>query len=246
MGESHARTPRQPVTACTHPPTRHPGEPDHRGKGGGTPLPALHCLHPDGWGAHLRGLPGVAQVGDDSSPLPHSQVSHAPPRGTHLPSPPSNRYPRPRGLRSPGATPLPPTHAPLEPTSPAPFSPSPIAPSRSGARSGPLCRRRNPSVRVVLGAQRLEEPEESQQVFGIAESIAHPHYNPRSVDNDIRLLRVSPARAAGHRRPARREVVGTRWPGGGVPHAPRGAGGRWGAPRPAGGRWGAHTGPSRH
>ncbi|KFW72614.1 Serine protease 57, partial [Pygoscelis adeliae] len=56
-------------------------------------------------------------------------------------------------------------------------------------RSGPLCHTRNPSVRVVLGAHRLEEPEESQQVFSIAESIAHPHYNPRLVDNDIRLLR---------------------------------------------------------
>ncbi|XP_064353342.1 serine protease 57 isoform X2 [Dromaius novaehollandiae] len=49
--------------------------------------------------------------------------------------------------------------------------------------------RRNPSVHVVLGAHRLEEPEPSQQVFSIEESIAHPHYNPRSVDNDIRLLR---------------------------------------------------------
>uniref|UniRef100_A0A8B9W023 Serine protease 57 n=1 Tax=Anas zonorhyncha TaxID=75864 RepID=A0A8B9W023_9AVES len=53
--------------------------------------------------------------------------------------------------------------------------------------------RRNPSVRVVLGAHRLEQPEESQQVFGIEESIAHPLYDPRTVDNDIRLLRVSPA-----------------------------------------------------
>nr|XP_025964131.1 serine protease 57 [Dromaius novaehollandiae] len=51
--------------------------------------------------------------------------------------------------------------------------------------------RRNPSVHVVLGAHRLEEPEPSQQVFSIEESIAHPHYNPRSVDNDIRLLRLN-------------------------------------------------------
>lgn len=48
-------------------------------------------------------------------------------------------------------------------------------------------------MRVVLGAHRLEQPEESQQVFGIEESIAHPLYDPRTVDNDIRLLRVSPA-----------------------------------------------------
>uniref|UniRef100_A0A8B9I362 Serine protease 57 n=1 Tax=Anser brachyrhynchus TaxID=132585 RepID=A0A8B9I362_9AVES len=51
--------------------------------------------------------------------------------------------------------------------------------------------RRNPSVRVVLGAHRLERPEESQQVFGVEESIAHPLYDPRTVDNDIRMLRLN-------------------------------------------------------
>ncbi|XP_025938073.1 serine protease 57 [Apteryx rowi] len=51
--------------------------------------------------------------------------------------------------------------------------------------------RRNPSVRVVLGAHNLGEPEASQQVFSIEESIAHPHYNPRSMDHDIRLLRLN-------------------------------------------------------
>ncbi|NXJ80774.1 PRS57 protease, partial [Trogon melanurus] len=51
--------------------------------------------------------------------------------------------------------------------------------------------RRSPSVRVVLGAHRLQEPEESQQVFGVVESIAHPGYNPSSADNDIRLLRLN-------------------------------------------------------
>lgn len=91
-------------------------------------------------------------------------------------------------------------------------------------------------MRVVLGAHRLEEPEESQQVFSITESIAHPHYNPRSVDNDIRLLRVSPVRAASHRGPAHQEVAGIRWLGGGVPHAPWGTEGKWGAPRPMGRR----------
>ncbi|XP_074933451.1 serine protease 57 [Phalacrocorax aristotelis] len=54
-----------------------------------------------------------------------------------------------------------------------------------------LIPRRNPSVRVVLGAHRLQEPEKSQQVFSIVESIAHPRYNPGSVDNDIRLLRLN-------------------------------------------------------
>ncbi|NXQ31786.1 PRS57 protease, partial [Alaudala cheleensis] len=58
-----------------------------------------------------------------------------------------------------------------------------------------LIPRRSPSVRVVLGAHRLQEPEESQQIFSVAESIAHPLYNPRAVDNDIRLLRVSLHRA---------------------------------------------------
>ncbi|NWI66162.1 PRS57 protease, partial [Todus mexicanus] len=51
--------------------------------------------------------------------------------------------------------------------------------------------RRSPSVRVVLGAHRLDEPEESQQIFSITESIAHPRYDPSSADNDIRLLKLN-------------------------------------------------------
>ncbi|XP_021234149.1 serine protease 57 [Numida meleagris] len=51
--------------------------------------------------------------------------------------------------------------------------------------------RGNPSFRVVLGAHSLEQPEESQQVFGVEESIAHPLYDPQTVDNDIRLLRLN-------------------------------------------------------
>ncbi|XP_030112482.4 serine protease 57 [Taeniopygia guttata] len=51
--------------------------------------------------------------------------------------------------------------------------------------------RRSPSVRVVLGAQRLQEPEGSQQIFSVVESIAHPLYNARATDNDIRLLRLN-------------------------------------------------------
>lgn len=46
-------------------------------------------------------------------------------------------------------------------------------------------------MRVVLGAHRLQEPEESQQIFSVAESIAHPLYTRGSADNDIRLLQVS-------------------------------------------------------
>ncbi|KAM9369074.1 serine protease 57 [Phaethornis superciliosus] len=54
-----------------------------------------------------------------------------------------------------------------------------------------LIPRRSPSVRVVLGAHRLEEPEGSQQIFSVTESIAHPRYSPTLVDNDIRLLRLN-------------------------------------------------------
>lgn len=136
-----------------HPPTRRPGEPDHRGKGGGTPLPALHRLHPAGRAARLRGFPGVAQVGDDSSPLPHSQVSPAPTRGARPPSPrdtarpPSNGYPRPRGYHTvleqphhhPSVLPLSP---PRWPPSPPPRSP-PAAPALtqgpSAAGATPRC-----------------------------------------------------------------------------------------------------------
>lgn len=48
----------------------------------------------------------------------------------------------------------------------------------------------------MLGAQRLQEPEGSQQIFSVVESIAHPLYTPRAADNDIRLLRVSLHRRA--------------------------------------------------
>ncbi|KAM6993183.1 serine protease 57 [Passerculus sandwichensis] len=51
--------------------------------------------------------------------------------------------------------------------------------------------RRSPSVRVVLGARRLQEPEGSQQIFSVLESIPHPLYNPGAADNDIRLLRLN-------------------------------------------------------
>uniref|UniRef100_A0A8B9M4Z6 Serine protease 57 n=1 Tax=Accipiter nisus TaxID=211598 RepID=A0A8B9M4Z6_9AVES len=54
-----------------------------------------------------------------------------------------------------------------------------------------LVPRRSPSVRVVLGAHRLEEPEESQQIFGVDKSIAHLYYDPYSGDNDIRLLKLN-------------------------------------------------------
>uniref|UniRef100_A0A8C8B6Q4 Serine protease 57 n=1 Tax=Otus sunia TaxID=257818 RepID=A0A8C8B6Q4_9STRI len=43
----------------------------------------------------------------------------------------------------------------------------------------------------VMTAGGHAPPRGSQQVFGIADSIAHPHYNPLAVDNDIRLLRLN-------------------------------------------------------
>nr|XP_020636610.1 serine protease 57 [Pogona vitticeps] len=51
--------------------------------------------------------------------------------------------------------------------------------------------RRTPSVRVVLGAHSLKMPEASQQIFGVAESLAHPQYDPKTVQNDIRLLKLN-------------------------------------------------------
>ncbi|XP_010561570.1 serine protease 57 [Haliaeetus albicilla] len=53
-----------------------------------------------------------------------------------------------------------------------------------------LIPRHSPSVRVVLGAHRLEEPEASQQIFRVDKSIAHLYYDPYSGDNDIRLLKL--------------------------------------------------------
>lgn len=102
-------------------------------------------------------------------------------------------------------------------------------------------------MRVVLGAHRLQEPEASQQIFSVAESIAHPLYNPRAVDNDIRLLRVSLHRAhsswaegyptaLGCEREVGCPTAPGHREGGWVPHGP-GAPGGGGVP---------HEGPSRH
>lgn len=51
--------------------------------------------------------------------------------------------------------------------------------------------RRDASARVVLGAHSLKKHEDSQQTVGILDSIAHPLYDPQTVKNDIRLLKVS-------------------------------------------------------
>uniref|UniRef100_A0A803W9Z1 Serine protease 57 n=1 Tax=Ficedula albicollis TaxID=59894 RepID=A0A803W9Z1_FICAL len=72
------------------------------------------------------------------------------------------------------------------PSLPPRWPPATAAPSQPR-----LGHRRSPSVRVVLGAHRLQEPEESQQIFSVDESIAHPLYKRRAVDNDIRLLRLN-------------------------------------------------------
>lgn len=78
----------------------------------------------------------------------------------------------------------------------SPQAPRPLSLCEVSHPSSLLPRRRNPSVRVVLGAHSLEQPEESQQEFSVEESIAHPLYDPRTVDNDIRLLKVSSAPCA--------------------------------------------------
>ncbi|KAH0625782.1 hypothetical protein JD844_034029 [Phrynosoma platyrhinos] len=48
-----------------------------------------------------------------------------------------------------------------------------------------------PRIRVVLGAHSLKTPEASQQIFSIQESVAHLHYDPVTVKNDIRLLKLN-------------------------------------------------------
>ncbi|XP_062816487.1 serine protease 57-like [Anolis carolinensis] len=50
---------------------------------------------------------------------------------------------------------------------------------------------RLPMVRVVLGAHNLTAPEASQQVFSIQASVAHQRYDPVTVQNDIRLLKLN-------------------------------------------------------
>nr|XP_060641095.1 serine protease 57-like isoform X2 [Anolis sagrei ordinatus] len=50
---------------------------------------------------------------------------------------------------------------------------------------------RLPMVRVVLGAHSLKMPEASQQAFSIQESVAHQNYDPVTVRNDIRLLKLN-------------------------------------------------------
>ncbi|KAL8177821.1 UNVERIFIED_CONTAM: hypothetical protein K2H54_020328 [Gekko kuhli] len=54
-----------------------------------------------------------------------------------------------------------------------------------------LIPRQSASARVVLGAHSLQTQEASQQIFGIRESIAHPHYDAGTVKNDIRMLKLN-------------------------------------------------------
>ncbi|KAJ7308396.1 hypothetical protein JRQ81_008938 [Phrynocephalus forsythii] len=54
-----------------------------------------------------------------------------------------------------------------------------------------LIPRRTPAIRVVLGAHSLQTPEGSQQIFGVLESVAHQGYDPKTVQNDIRLLKLN-------------------------------------------------------
>ncbi|XP_054837605.1 serine protease 57-like [Eublepharis macularius] len=54
-----------------------------------------------------------------------------------------------------------------------------------------LIPRQSSSARVVLGAHSLKIHEASQQILGIQESIAHPNYDPGTVKNDIRMLKLN-------------------------------------------------------
>ncbi|XP_025032535.1 serine protease 57-like, partial [Python bivittatus] len=45
--------------------------------------------------------------------------------------------------------------------------------------------------RVILGAHSLVAAEASQQIFGIKNSVAHPLFNPSTVQNDIRLIKLN-------------------------------------------------------
>lgn len=94
-----------------------------------------------------------------------------------------------------------------------PPSASPLSLPRAGTNAEPphLPSRRNPSVRVVLGAHHLQRPEAAQQVFSIVESIPHPHYNSRTVRNDIRLLKVR--RPLAPRGPRTPQAAGLFWAG---------------------------------
>nr|XP_056700055.1 serine protease 57-like [Euleptes europaea] len=54
-----------------------------------------------------------------------------------------------------------------------------------------LIPRQSDFARIVLGAHSLKTHEASQQIFGIRESIAHPDYEPKTVKNDIRMLKLN-------------------------------------------------------
>ncbi|KAJ6655180.1 hypothetical protein lerEdw1_005658 [Lerista edwardsae] len=58
--------------------------------------------------------------------------------------------------------------------------------------------KRSSFVRVVLGAHSIATREPSQQIFGIQESVAHPHYNAAAVKNDIRLLKLNGSATFSH------------------------------------------------
>ncbi|XP_056407998.1 serine protease 57 isoform X2 [Hyla sarda] len=47
------------------------------------------------------------------------------------------------------------------------------------------------TVRVVLGAHDLRNPDRFVQVLNIQESVTHPEYNPTTFQNDIHLLRLN-------------------------------------------------------
>ncbi|NWH77220.1 MCPT3 protease, partial [Piaya cayana] len=49
---------------------------------------------------------------------------------------------------------------------------------------------------VILGAHNIHEPEKTQQVRGVLKYHPHPDYDPRTVSNDIMLLKARRTRRA--------------------------------------------------
>ena len=52
------------------------------------------------------------------------------------------------------------------------------------------------SINVTLGAHNIKQQERTQQVIRVRTAISHPDYNPKTLSNDIMLLKVN--RPASH------------------------------------------------
>lgn len=47
------------------------------------------------------------------------------------------------------------------------------------------------SLQVVAGAHSLSTPNSEQQISSVLTFIAHETYNPRTVENDVSIIKVS-------------------------------------------------------